>query len=116
MKYLFLFISFYFFLFPFISSSPALAADEGIIFSNPVTALSDKTIPGIIGGILQKSLGVVGVVALVIFIAAGFIWMTARGEAQKIKTAQTMMVWAAIGLLVIFGSYAILKFVFGLIQ
>jgi len=38
---------------------------------------------------------------------AGFIWMTAGGEEEKIKTAQKTMKYAVIGTLIVLCSYSI---------
>lgn len=102
-------------------ASPVLIAyaqneSEGTSFYNPVTPIGDKPMTVIIGEVLQKALGVIGILAIIIFLIAGFVWMTAQGDAKKIKTAQTIMAWAGVGLLVIFSSYIILKFIFGIIK
>ena len=85
------------------------------VFENPVEFLKpgDKSIPEIVGSVIKIVLGIVGVVALILFITAGFIWMSAQGNTDKIKKAQDIMIWAAIGLLIIFASYALLSLVFG---
>jgi len=81
-------------------------------FDNPVSAIGTKSISSIVGKVIQTALGIIGSIALVLFISAGFIWMTAQGNAGKIKTAQGIMLWSAIGLIVIFSSYILLNFVF----
>jgi len=90
-------------------------ANADLIFSNPVSAIGTKSISSITGKIIQTVLGIVGSIALALFIAAGFIWMTAQGDSGKIKTATGIMSWAGIGLAVIFSSYALLSFVFKVI-
>jgi len=41
--------------------------------------------------------------------------MTAQGNSGKIQSSLKIMQWTAIGLAIIFFSYAMLKFVFGII-
>lgn len=89
--------------------------DPKVAFCNPVPT-TNKSISAIVGTVIKTVLGIIGSLALVLFIAAGFIWMTAKGEAAKIKKATDIMFWAAIGLVVIFSSYALLSFVFGVIK
>jgi len=91
------------------------AQDDELSFDNPVKTLRGETPQTLIGTVIKVILGLVGVVALVFFISAGFTWMTAQGNAEKIKKAQGIMMWAAIGLIVIFASYAILTLVFNII-
>ncbi len=44
-------------------------------------------------------------------IYAGFLYMTSQGNMEQLKKARGMMVNAAIGLIIIFASYAITTFV-----
>lgn len=84
-------------------------------FDNPVSAIGTKSVSEIVGKIIQTALGIIGSIALVLFIASGFVWMTAQGNPQKIKTSQGIMIWTTIGLAVIFSSYILLNFVFKII-
>jgi len=65
----------------------------------------------IIGNIIRVVLGIVGSLALIIFIYGGLMWMTSSGNAERIKKGRDTLVWAAIGLMVIFGSYTVVNFV-----
>ena len=65
-----------------------------------------------IGRIIRILMGIIGSIALCMFIWAGFIWMTSRGNKEKAQQSQHIMAWAALGLAVIFASYVILQFVF----
>jgi uncharacterized membrane protein YjfL (UPF0719 family) len=46
------------------------------------------------------------------FIYGGFTWMLAAGSAEKVKKGRDIIIWAAIGLVIIFSAYAIVKMVF----
>jgi len=61
--------------------------------------------------IIQVGLGFLGTIAVVLVIYAGFIWMTSEGNAEKIKKAKDLLKSAAIGLLIILSSFAIVTFV-----
>jgi len=67
----------------------------------------------VIGRIINYALGFVGAVALVMFIYGGFLWMLSGGEPARVKKGRDTLVWATIGLAVIFASYAIVNFVIG---
>ena len=65
----------------------------------------------LIGQIINAVLGIVGSLALVMFIYGGLTWMLAAGNSEKVTKGKNILVWAAVGLIVIFSSYAIVKFV-----
>ncbi len=75
----------------------------------------DMTPQILIGKIIKAVLGIVGSLALVMFIYGGFTWMLAGGNAEKVTKGRNILVWATIGLVVIFFSYALVKFVLGAI-
>ncbi len=68
-------------------------------------------VPTLIGRIIRAVLGVVGSLALVMFIYGGFTWMLAAGSSEKVKKGRDIIVWAAIGLVIIFTSYALVSFI-----
>jgi uncharacterized membrane protein YjfL (UPF0719 family) len=39
-------------------------------------------------------------------------WLTSGGSPDKIKKGMDVLIWAAIGLIVIFASYTLVEFVF----
>jgi len=67
----------------------------------------------LIGGIIKAALGIVGSIALLMFLYGGFLWLTSAGNEQKITKGKSVLVWAVIGLAVIFMSYAAVNFVIG---
>jgi len=77
--------------------------------------LGTKDISQIVGRLIRAFLGVIGTISLVIFIYAGFLLLTSQGNPVKIKAGQQAILWATIGILVVFASYAILKFVFSVV-
>ena len=66
----------------------------------------------LIGRLINGAMGILGSLALVMFVYGGFLWMTAAGEEAKSEKARTVVLWATLGIAVIFASYAILKLVF----
>jgi type IV secretory pathway VirB2 component (pilin) len=74
--------------------------------------LGVDNIPDLIGKIIQGVLGVVGSMALLMFIFGGITWMTSGGNEEKIKKGKQIIVWAIFGIVIIFTSYSILNLVF----
>ena len=61
--------------------------------------------------IIKMALGVLGTIFLVLTVYAGFLWMTASGEEEKITKAKDILKASIIGLLIILTAYAITSFV-----
>ena len=61
--------------------------------------------------IIQIGLGLLGTIAVVLVIYAGFLWMTSEGNADKLQKAKQILKSAAIGLLIILSAFAIVTFV-----
>jgi hypothetical protein len=74
--------------------------------------LGDTSVQGIIGNIIKYVLGMTGVIALVMFIYGGFLWMTAAGSSDNVEKAKNILVWATLGIIAIFGAYALVDVVF----
>ena len=76
--------------------------------NNPLKA---ESVPNLIGTIISAILGIVGSLALIMFIYGGIVWMTAAGNEQSVTKGKNILTWATLGLVVIFFSYAIVTFV-----
>jgi len=70
-----------------------------------------QPIESLAGNLISAALGIVGVLLLGLFIYAGFKWMTAGGDATKIKEATALIRNAIIGLVIIVAAYALTSFV-----
>ncbi|MEA2088769.1 MAG: hypothetical protein U9O55_02945 [Patescibacteria group bacterium] len=67
----------------------------------------------IIGTGIAGAFSVMGSLALVMFIYGGFQWMLSGGNQEKVTKGKNILIWAFLGLLIIFSSYVILKFILG---
>ncbi|MEI6378887.1 MAG: IPT/TIG domain-containing protein [Candidatus Falkowbacteria bacterium] len=65
----------------------------------------------IAAGIVQIVMGFLGVLAILLIIYAGFLWMTAGGEAGKIETAKKILKNGVIGLLIVLSAFAIATYI-----
>ena len=89
--------------------APAVFAVE---LQNPI-GINDPRV--IIGNIIRAILGLVGSIALAIFILGGFYWVTSMGNEEKVTKGKNMIIWATFGLAVIFFAYAVVTFIVGAI-
>lgn len=80
---------------------------------NPIGTTDVKVL---IARIISTVLGLVGAIALALFVYGGLVWMTAGGSPDKIKKGKDILVWAVLGLALIFASYIILNFIFGSLE
>jgi hypothetical protein len=85
------------------------SGSDGVCIENPLGG--DTTPQVLIGKVISAILGLVGSLALLMFIYGGLVWMTAAGASEKVQKGKDILVWAAIGMIVIFSSYAMVRFV-----
>ncbi len=86
------------------------AADFGIAPVSNVISLATGDPRAIIGRIIQIALSFLGVIALLLIMYAGFLWMTSAGDDDKISQAKKILQNAVIGLVIILSSWAITTF------
>lgn len=80
------------------------AAGTGLSAQNPkATAVK----------VIRVGLGLLGVLALGLIIYAGFLWMSAKGNEEKIEQAKKILIGAAIGLVIILAAFGIASFILG---
>lgn len=87
------------------------ASSGSVSLTNPLDGVD--TPQKLIGKIISAVLGIVGSLALLMFIYGGLIWMTAAGNEKKVSQGTDILMWATIGLVVIFISYAAVRFLLG---
>lgn len=95
-------------------ATAVLAQDEFGLYDTAYKSLPTGTPApfAIVATVIQIILGVIGVVALVLILYAGFQWMTSAGNEEKINQAKKIIASAIVGLVLIFSSYIIADFVF----
>lgn len=75
------------------------------------TDATTSTLPELIGNIIAVLLSVLGIIFVVLVVYAGFLYLTAMGEGEKVKKAKTLLTQSIIGLIIIVAAYAIASFV-----
>lgn len=90
------------------ATSTGQTAASSMTLTNPLGTTT--TVFSLTGRIISVVLGLVGTIALVMFIYGGIIWMTSAGSSDKIKKGREAIIWSVIGMAVIFASYGLTKF------
>lgn len=72
--------------------------------------LGNASVYTIIGRLISVVLGLVGSIALLMFIYGGVVWMTSAGAADRVKKGREAILWSVIGMAVIFASYGLTTF------
>ena len=95
--------------------APAALAQNGGLdtFGSNTNLGTNVPVIETVANIINILLGFLGVIAIIIIIVAGFQWMTAGGNEEKIAGAKKMLGAAVIGLVIILAAYAIASFVVG---
>ena len=70
----------------------------------------------IIGSIINVFFGILGIIFLILVLYAGFLWMTAGGDSEKIDKAKKIIVNGVIGLLITLSAFAITNFIFNALE
>ena len=75
------------------------------------TGLGTKDLREGVMAIVRVLLGFLGIIAIVIILYGGFVWLTSAGNEEKVGQAKKIITAGIIGLVIIFVSYAIAEFV-----
>lgn len=62
---------------------------------------------------IERIIGLVGSLALLMFVYGGVVWITAAGVAERISKGRSIMLNALLGIVIVFTSYMIIEFVLG---
>jgi uncharacterized protein (TIGR02145 family) len=95
-----------------VSSSSVLAGDTfGTGFVEGEIALSSKDPRTMVSQIINVALSILSIIAVIIVIYGGFIWMTSEGSEEKVEKAKKILKAGVIGLAIILASWGIASFV-----
>ncbi len=83
----------------------------GDVASSSNSYNTGQTLEPLLGDIILIILSLIGIVFVIFIIYAGYLWMTASGNEQKVDKSKEILRQAIIGLIVVFGAYAIAYFV-----
>ncbi|MBI4437797.1 hypothetical protein HY631_02495 [Candidatus Uhrbacteria bacterium] len=72
---------------------------------------ASNDLPTIIGNLINVLLSVLGILFVVLVVYAGFLYLTAGGEDEKVKKAKKLLGQSVTGLVIIIAAYAIASYV-----
>lgn len=70
-----------------------------------------SNLPQLIGRVIQGFLSFLGIIFMGYIIYGGSLWITARGEEEKITRAKAIIRGSVIGLIIVLAAYAITSFI-----
>ena len=122
LKYLFLFcclnVQFlFFYICDAVASNPLLQynkieiQDQAVMLKD-TAGFNEANVGDVLALFIKGFLSVLGIIFIILIIVAGYNWMTAGGEEEKVTKAKDMIKRAVIGLIIIVAAYAISYFVF----
>lgn len=97
----------------FLLPNSILAQTNDVLGTNALvnSGLGTRSLKEIIVQLVNIFLGFLGIIAVLIILYGGWVWMTSQGAADKIDKAKKIILNAVIGLVIILASYAIARFV-----
>lgn len=87
----------------------AAGPDLGMEYGE-ATGLGETDPREIAANIIRIALAFLGVIAVILIMYGGFVWMTAAGNQERIERAKKILVSAIIGLIIILSAFAIATF------
>lgn len=95
------------------NTPPPAAAPQSVVIDkidNPF-GNNAQTVPGIVNRVIVVILGLIIIAAVVVIIVAGFKMVLSGGNPEQIKNAKKSIIWAIVGLVVAFMSFAIVSLI-----
>ena len=101
------------FVLPFMRALPVQAVDinSNLDTVNDSAGLASSDLPTVLGDIISTLLTLLGIIFLVLVLYAGWLWMTAGGDAKQVDKAKEIMLRAVVGLIILLAAYSISSFV-----
>jgi len=99
------------------SGSPSVQKSSRTTYKelpNPLASYAQDIadLPKIIGNIIKSIMGIIGAVALLVFVYGGFVWMTAAGNETNIAKGKKILLWASIALIIMVLGWVLIGFIF----
>jgi len=90
----------------------ASALEVGLNEISSPLGLGQEDIRVTIAKVINLSLGILGLVDLLIIIVAGALYLTALGDQERIAKAKKVLIYAGTGLIIILAAFSITNFIF----
>lgn len=82
------------------------------VFGGLSAAKPAEAFATIIGRVINIFLSIIGTITVSMVVYGGWVWMTAQGNDVKIAKATKILIWAFAGVVLVFVSYILVKFIF----
>jgi type IV secretory pathway VirB2 component (pilin) len=79
------------------------------------TESGQQCIQHVLGSVIKTAMGIVGSIALLMAVWGGFLWLTSMGNESRVETGKKTLIWSILGLVLIFGAYALTNYIFSAI-
>lgn len=80
---------------------PVLAASSSEGWQIPTdTNLPDRPVADILLSVIEWAIILIGIIGVIIFIYAGFMYLTSQGESDRIEQAKRIVLWGVVGIAV----------------
>lgn len=89
----------------------AATLDPGFDVFKDEIGLGTRDIRLTIADLIHEAIGLLGIMAVVIILYGGFIWMISAGSDEKVKQAKDTMTSGIIGLVIVLTSYSLANFI-----
>jgi hypothetical protein len=96
---------------PLVASAQDYYGTNDFATGNSRIYVGTKDLKGTLAGIINIVLGFLGILATLLILYGGFIWMTSEGSSDKIDKAKGIIGAGIVGLVIIFVAYAVARFV-----
>jgi hypothetical protein len=93
------------------AQSAAVEAQQGLALVGEEAGFATTDLRVAIARIIRAFFGLLGIIAVALMMYAGYLWMTAAGDASKIEDAKKIITRAVIGLFIILTAYGIVAFI-----
>lgn len=93
-----------------------LCSPLGLVFAQLHSYGPDIKFTDIIDNIITASWVIFGVIAVICFVIAGVLFLTAQGEPEKVKLARAAFIWGVVGVAVGIIAYSIISIVSSFIK
>jgi len=90
--------------------------NQGLNQFQTQTGLGNQDLATTIGRIVQIVIGFLGLIAVIIIVIGGFMWMTSGGAQDKIDKAKALIKAGVIGMIIIVLSFAAATFIMSLLK
>jgi len=85
--------------------------DPGFDVFRDTLGLGTKDLRETIAELINQAIGLLGIIAVMVILYGGFVWMISGGNEEKVKKAKDTMISGVIGLVIVLTSFSIANFV-----